>query len=87
MISSNDIYIVYGQDMEGRNVTPYYFLDKRDACKFAMENYGRMAYGIPTVCCVTASYDTNNMWFRKYNDYHHNLSKDEIQRYAKEFSA
>lgn len=85
MIVSNDVYIVYGQDIEGRDAEHYYFLDKIDACKFAMENYGRMAYGIPTVRQITASYDTNNMWFRKYDDCCHTLSKDEIQHYAKEF--
>lgn len=82
MVIKNTIYIVYGQDVEGRDVSPHYFLDKCDACKYAIVSKGKLAYGMPTVCTVTIVYNTDNISLNKYTQSVHVLSQSEIQRYA-----
>ena len=49
MIVKNEIYIVYGQDIEGNDVSPHYFLNKSHACKYAIATKGKIAYNMPTV--------------------------------------
>ena len=85
MLVQNEIYIVYGEDSGGRSNEPYYFFNKRHACKFAIENKEKMAYGIPKVCKVVTNYNTYDMYYRKCENYYQNLSIFEIQQCAKEF--
>lgn len=87
MIVKNEIYIVYGQDIEGNDVSPHYFLDKRHACKYAIATKGKIAYNMPTVCQITIIYNTDKINVNKYGESYHTLSEDEIQHYAKEFGA
>lgn len=84
MVIKNKLYIVYGQDMEGRDVTPHYFFDKRHACEYAIASKGKIAYGMPTVCQITIVYNTENINVNRYAHDFHTLSEDEIQCYAKE---
>ena len=81
----NELYIVYSQDVEGRDCTPYYFADVVDACYFAIINEGKMAYGIPTVQKITQCYDTDNMIRYNAGKFYYELSKEEIIKYAAEF--
>lgn len=82
----NELYIVYSQDVEGRDCTPYYFADVVDACYFAIVNEGKMAYGILTVQKITQCYDTHNMYRHNTDKIYCELSKEEIIKYAAEFS-
>lgn len=84
MIVKNEIYIVYEQDMEGRNVLPRHFLDRQHACKYAIATKGKIAYNMPTVCQITIVYNTDEINVDKYAQSYHTLSEDEIQCYAKE---
>ena len=84
MIVKNEIYIVYGQDMDGRDVSPHYFLDGRHACKYAIATKGKIAYNMPTVCQITIVYNTDEINVNKYGHSYHTLSEDEIRCYAKE---
>ena len=81
----NEFYIVYDQDVEGNDRTPYYFYDVRDACYFAVINEGRMAYHLPTIVKIVQSYDTYDMSFRKSDKCYYELSESEIRHYAKGF--
>lgn len=83
MIIKNTIYIVYGQDMEGRNVSPRYFLDKRYACGYAISSKGKIAYGMPTVYKVTIVYNTDDISIDRHSQSVRTLSESEIQRCAK----
>ena len=83
MAIKNIIYIVYGQDMEGKDVSPHYFLDKRHACKYAIASKGKIAYGMPTVCQITTVYTIENIGVDRYANSFHTLSENEIQYYAK----
>lgn len=79
MITKNEIYIVYGQDMEGRDTTPHYFFDKQHACEYAMACKGKIAYGMPTVYQITIVYNTDNIGINRYAHSPRMLSEDEIQ--------
>lgn len=83
MIVKNKIYIVYGQDMEGRNVSPHYFLNRCHACKYAIASKGKIAYGIPEVRKITAIYNTENINVNTYGNAVDIIPEDEVQRYAK----
>ena len=83
MIIKTKIYIVYGQDMEGRDTTPHYFFDKRYACEYAMACKGKIAYGIPTICEITVVFNTEDIGINKYAHSLRELSENEIQCYAK----
>lgn len=80
----NELYIVYSQDVEGRDCTPYYFSEVVDACYFAVVNKGKMAYGMPTVEKIVQSYDTNNMSRHNTDKCYYELSVEEIEKFAKE---
>lgn len=82
MVVKNEIYIVYGQDMEGRDVSPHYFLDKYYACRYAMSSKGKIAYGMPTVYRITIVYNTDNISADKHSQSVYTLSQSEIERYA-----
>ena len=82
MIIKNTIYIVYGQDMDGRDVSPHYFLDKRYACEYAISSKGKIAYGMPTVYQVTIVYNTDDVSIDKHSQSVRTLSESEIQRCA-----
>ena len=83
MIIKNEIYIVYGQDMEGRSVSPHYFLDRHHACKYAVASKGKIAYGTPEVRKITAIYNTKNISVNTYGNAVDVIPEDEVQRYAK----
>ena len=83
MVVKNKIYIVYGQDNEGRNVSPHYFLDRLHACKYAVASKGKIAYGTPQVYEITAMYNTENISVNTYGNVIDIISEDEVQRYAK----
>ena len=82
-VVKNELYIVYGQDMEGRDVTPHYFFDKQCACEYAIASKGKIAYNIPTVCQITIVYNTENIDVNRYAHNYHTLSEDDIKHYAK----
>lgn len=84
MVIKNEIYIVYGQTMEGRNTSPHYFLDKHHACKYAVVTKGKIAYNMPEVHKVTTVYNTENLGVNTYADSVTILSEEEIQQCAKE---
>lgn len=83
MIVKNKIYIVYGQDIEGRNTSPHYFLNKHHACKYAIASKGKIAYGTPMVCQITTIYNTENLSVNTYGNSFSIISEDEVKRYAK----
>lgn len=84
MVVKNKLYIVYGQDMEGRNVSPHYFFEKRHACEYAMASKGKIAYNIPAVYQVDIVYNTENVDVDRYANSVHIIPADEVQHYAKE---
>ena len=83
MVIKNEIYIVYGQDNEGRSVSPHYFLDRCHACKYAVASKGKIAYGLPEVRKITAIYNTENIGVNTYGNGVEILSADKVERYAK----
>ena len=83
MIVKNTIYIVYGQDMDGRDVSPHYFLDKHYACGYAISSKGKIAYGMPTVYEVTIVYNTDVITIDKHSQSVRTLSENEIQHCVK----
>ena len=83
MVIKNELYIVYRQDIEGRNTSPHYFFDKRHACEYAMACKGKLAYNIPPVCHITIVYNTKNLDINRYAQSYRVLSDDEILYYAK----
>lgn len=82
-VIKNKLYIVYGQNEDGRDVTPHYFFDKQHACEYAIASKGKIAYGIPNVCQITIVYNPENINVNMYAHTYHTLSEDEIQCYAK----
>ena len=54
------LYEVYGEDTGCYPVHRGTFINLKDACKYAVANYGKIAYGLPEVSCVTWTYDTEN---------------------------
>jgi hypothetical protein len=84
MIVKNEIYIVYGQDIEGRDVAPHYFINKQHACKYAVATKGKIAYNMPTVCQITIVYNTDKINVNTYGESYRTLSEDEIRCCAKE---
>lgn len=79
MVVKNEIYIVYGQDIEGRDLSPHYFFDKYDACKYAVSSKGKIAYGMPTVYQVTVVYNTDDISVDKHSQSVRTLPESEIQ--------
>ena len=79
-----EIYQVWDQDMEGRDRHAYYFTDVVDACAFAVENEGRIAYRLPSVVKVVTGYDTKDLGHAKVGECHYELSSGEIRSYARE---
>lgn len=51
------IYKVYGCNEEGKPILWAEFLDLKLACQYAVANYGKIHYGLPTVDQVTYVYD------------------------------
>ena len=84
MIVKNEIYIVYGQDNEGRSVSPHYFLDRHHACEYAVASKGKIAYSMPEVRQITVIYNTENIGVNSYGNSVNILSEDAVQRYAKD---
>ena len=79
-----EIYQVWDQDMEGRDRHAYYFTDVVDACAFAVENEGRIAYRLPSVIKVVTSYDTKDLHHPNVGQCYYELSAGEIRSYARE---
>lgn len=79
-----EIYQVWDQDMEGRDRKAYYFTDVVDACAFAVENEGRIAYHLPSVVKVVTGYDTKDLGHHNVGECYYELSDGEIRSYARE---
>ncbi len=54
------LYEVYGEDTGCYPVHRGTFIDFKDACKYAVANSGKIAYGLPEVYAVTWEYDREN---------------------------
>ena len=54
------LYEVYGEDTGCYPVHRGTFTDLKDACKYAVANSGKIAYGLPEITCVTWIYDREN---------------------------
>lgn len=78
------IYQVWDQDIEGRDRHAYHFTDVVDACTFAVENEGRIAYRLPSVIKVVTGYDTEDLSREKIGECYYELSDEEIRSYARE---
>ena len=65
--------------MEGRDVSPHYFFNKRHACEYAIACKGKIAYGMPTVCQITIVYNTDDISINKHGQSYRNISENEIQ--------
>lgn len=79
-----EIYQVWDQDIEGRVRHAYHFIDVVDACAFAVENEGRIAYNLPSVIKVVTGYDTKDFSREKVGECYYELSSEEIRSYARE---
>ena len=54
------LYEVYGEDTGCYPVHRGTFIDLKDACRYAVANSGKIAYGLPDVYIVTWEYDREN---------------------------
>ena len=54
------LYEVYGEDAGCYPVHRGTFIDLKDACKYAVANSGKIAYGLPEVYSITWAYDRAN---------------------------
>ena len=54
------LYEVYGEDTGRYPVHSGTFINLKDACKYAVANSDKIAYGLPNVYEVTWSYDREN---------------------------
>ena len=79
-----EIYQVWAEDMEGRASRAYYFTDVADACAFAVENEGKIAYRLPYVLKIVTSYDTKDLGRHSIGECYYELSDGEIRSYARE---
>ena len=79
-----EIYQVWKQDMEGRDVRPYHFTDVVEACAFAVANEGRIACRLPSVIKVVTSYDTKDLDRENIGECYYELCDGEIRSYARE---
>lgn len=83
---TNEIYIVYDQDMEGNDRSPYYFTEVVDACAFAVANEGKMAYRLPTVVKIASAYDTKDLNNHKFDERITRLDAKTIRTLAEELT-
>lgn len=79
-----EIYQVWDEDTEGRARHAYHFTNVVDACAFAVENEGRIAYHLPSVIKVVTAYDTKDLKSRNVGECYYELSSGEIRSYARE---
>ena len=79
-----EIYQVWDEDMEGRARHAYHFTNVVDACAFAVENEGRIAYHLPSVIKVVTGYDTKDLVYPNVGECYYELSEEEIRSYAGE---
>lgn len=81
---TNNVYIVYDQDIEGNDRNPYYFTEVIDACAFAVANEGKIAYRLPTVVKIASAYDTRDLDNSKFDERITRLSAEIIRALAEE---
>ena len=79
-----EIYQVWDEDVEGRARHAYHFTDVVDACAFAVENEGRIAYHLPSVIKVVTTYDTKDLGRHNIGECYYELCDGEIRSYARE---
>ena len=69
------LYEVYGEDTGCYSVHRGTFIDLKDACKYAVANSGKIAYGLPEVYSITWEYDRAN---QKMTSTRRKVEKDQI---------
>ena len=79
---TESVFIVYGEDSEGREVYPYHFTNAIHACAFAVKNTGLIAYGLPSVVLEATTYDTDDLNYKKVEVINHRYSEEEVRKIA-----
>lgn len=69
------LYEVWGEDTGRYPVHRGTFINLKDACKYAVANSGKIAYGLPEVFVVTWEYDREN---QKMNSQRNRIESSQI---------